>query len=51
MTPVDKASEKEKEAVEETADLRNEWVADDIKDEGRKPDLAETEKDTSIVEG
>jgi len=45
MTPVDKTPEKEKESAEGTADLRHEWVQEDIKDEGRKPDLEEIEED------
>jgi len=49
MTPVDKTSEKEKESAEENADLRHEWVREDIKDEGRKPDLEEIEEDESIL--
>jgi len=49
MTPVDKTSEKEKEAAEEEADLRYEWAEDDRKEEGRKPDLEEIEKDDSIL--
>jgi hypothetical protein len=49
MTPVDKASEKEKESVEKEEDLRNEWIQEDIRDEGRKPDLEEIEEDESIL--
>jgi hypothetical protein len=49
MTPVDKATEKEKETVEKEEDLRNEWVEEDIENSGRKPDLEETEEDTSIL--
>jgi hypothetical protein len=49
MTPVDKASEKQKEAVEKEEDLRNEWAEEDIENSGRKPDLEETEEDTSIL--
>jgi len=49
MTPVDKTPEKEKESTEEQADLRYEWVQDDIKGEGRKPDLEEIEKDESSL--
>jgi hypothetical protein len=49
MSPVDKASEKEKESAEEKADLRHEWAEEDIKDEGRKPDLEEIEQDESIL--
>ena len=49
MTPVDKASEKQKESVEKEEDLRHEWVQEDIKDEGRKPDLEEIEEDESIL--
>jgi hypothetical protein len=49
MSPVDKATEKEKEATEREEDLRNEWVEEDIENSGRKPDLDETEEDTSIL--
>jgi hypothetical protein len=49
MTPVNKASEKQKEAAEKEEDLRQEWVDEDIKSEGRKPDLEEIEEDTSIL--
>ena len=49
MTPVDKASGKQKEAAEKEEDLRNEWVEEDIKNSNRKPDLEETEEDTSIL--
>jgi hypothetical protein len=47
MSPVDKTPEDEKETAEEEADLRHEWEEEDIKDEGRKPDLGEIEKDES----
>jgi hypothetical protein len=49
MTPVDKASEKQKEAADKEEDLRNEWVEEDIENSNRKPDLEETEEDTSIL--
>jgi hypothetical protein len=49
MTPVDRASEKQKEAADKEEDLRNEWVEEDIKNSNRKPDLEETEEDTSIL--
>jgi hypothetical protein len=49
MTPVDKASEKEKESAEKEDDLRNEWLAEEIKEQGRKPDLEEIEEDSSIL--
>jgi hypothetical protein len=49
MTPVDKASEKEKESVEKEEDLRREWVEEDIDAERRKPDLEEIEEDSSIL--
>ena len=49
MTPVDKASEKQKEASEKEEDLRTEWVEEDIQNSGRKPDLEEIEEDTSIL--
>jgi hypothetical protein len=47
MTPIDKTPEKKKETAEEEADLRYEWEKEDIKDEGRKPDLGEIEEDES----
>jgi hypothetical protein len=49
MTPVDKTPEKEKESVENEEDLRHEWVKEDIRNEGRKPDLEEIEEDASIL--
>jgi hypothetical protein len=49
MTPVDKASEKQKEYVEKEEDLRHEWVEEDIKAESRKPNLEETEEDAEIL--
>jgi len=49
MTPIDKTPEEKKESAEEEADLRHEWVEEDIKDEGRKPDLGEIEKDDSSL--
>jgi hypothetical protein len=49
MIPVDKATEKQKETVEKEEDLRHEWVEEDIKSEGRKPDLEEIEEDESIL--
>lgn len=49
MTPVDKASEKQKEAAEKEEDLRREWEDEDIKTSNRKPDLAEIEEDPSIL--
>jgi hypothetical protein len=49
MSPVDKASEKEKESTEKEEDLRREWVEEDITSEGRKPDLEEIEEDTSVL--
>ena len=49
MTPVDKASEKEKESSESKDDLRQEWVEEDVDLENRKPDLEEIEKDASIL--
>jgi hypothetical protein len=49
MTPVDKTPEKEKEAAEEEADIRHEWLKDDIDEERRKPDLEEIERDDSIL--
>ena len=45
MTPVDKASEKQKEANEKEEDLRHEWVEEDIQDENRKPNLEELDED------
>jgi hypothetical protein len=49
MTPVDKASEKEKEAVEKEEDLRHEWVREDIRNENRQPHLEELDEDPSAM--
>lgn len=49
MTPVDKASEQEKESSEEETDLRQDWEAQDIEDARRKPNLEEIEKDPSSL--
>ena len=49
MTPADKASREEKDAVEKEEDLRHEWVEEDIESEGRKPDLEEIEEDSSTL--
>ena len=40
-------NEPSEKAPEPLEDLRAEWVAENIRIEGRKPDLEETEKDTS----
>ena len=49
MTPADKATKTEKETVEKEEDLRNEWVKENIKEEGRKPELQEIEEDSEIL--
>ena len=49
MTPVDRASVEEKEEVEKEEDLRHEWLDEDIRSEGRKPNLEELEEDTEIL--
>jgi hypothetical protein len=49
MTPVDKASEKQKESAEKEEDLRHEWVEEDINAESRKPNLEEVEEDSEIL--
>ncbi len=50
MKPVDKTSEKEKQAEESKDDPRPEWAAEDREIEGRKPDLEEIEEDPSGTE-
>ena len=49
MTPVDKASEKQKQESEREEDLRREWVEEDIKDEKRKPTLEEADEDPTAM--
>lgn len=49
MTPVDRASVEEKEEVEKEEDLRHEWLEEDIRSEGRKPNLEELEEDAEIL--
>lgn len=49
MTPVDKATEEEKEEVERQEDLRHDWIEEDIDTERRKPNLQEIEDDTEIL--
>jgi hypothetical protein len=49
MTPVDKASEKQKESAEKEEDLRHEWVEEDITEASRKPNLEEIEEDAEIL--
>lgn len=49
MSPTDKATEKEKEDAEKEDDLRYQWLTEDIEAEGRKPDLQETEEDSSAL--
>jgi hypothetical protein len=45
MSPVDKASRKQKDANESEEDPRIEWEKEDQELEGRKPDLEEIEED------
>ena len=49
MTPVDRATEEEKEEVEKEEDLRHDWIEEDIQTERRKPNLQELEEDTEIL--
>jgi hypothetical protein len=50
MTPIDKATKKQKDAAMVPDDPRPDWVREDNELEGRKPDLAEIEGDTSELE-
>ena len=50
MTPIDKATQGQKEAAMEEADLREDWEKEDIKDANRKPTLEESDKDPSATE-
>ncbi len=50
MTPVDKATQKQKDAAMPADDPRPEWTEEDIEIEGRKPDLSEIEEDTSDLD-
>jgi hypothetical protein len=50
MTPIDKATKKQKDAAMVPDDPRPEWLKEDNQLEGRKPDLAEIEGDTSEFE-
>ncbi len=49
MSPVDKASEKQKKENEREEDLRHEWVEDDIKSEKRKPNIEEIDEDPTAM--
>ena len=49
MTPVDRATFEEKEEVEKQEDLRHEWLNEDIRAEGRKPNLEELEEDAEVL--
>jgi hypothetical protein len=49
MTPVDKASEKQKQENEREEDLRTEWVEDDIHSNNRAPRLEELDEDPTAV--
>jgi hypothetical protein len=49
MTPVDRATLDEKEELEWQEDLRHEWMEEDIRAEGRLPNLEELEGDTEIL--
>jgi hypothetical protein len=42
-----KSPDKEKDSSEKLEDLPSEWAAEDREIEDRKPDLGETEEDTS----
>jgi hypothetical protein len=50
MIPIDKATQKEKDGAMAPDDPRPDWVKEDNEIEGRKPDLAEIEDDTSELE-
>jgi hypothetical protein len=47
MTPIDKATQKKKDASIVPDDPRPEWAEEDNEMDGRKPDLGEIEEDTS----
>jgi hypothetical protein len=47
MSPRDKKPDKEKDPPEKLEDLPSEWAEEDREIEDRKPDLGETEEDTS----
>jgi len=47
MSPKDKKPDKEKDSPENPEDLPSEWAEEDREIEDRKPDLGETEEDTS----
>jgi hypothetical protein len=47
MSPTNKKTGKKDESPEELEDLPSEWAEEDQEIEGRKPDLGETEEDTS----
>jgi hypothetical protein len=47
MSPKDKKPDKEEDSAENLEDLPSEWAEEDREIEGRKPDLGETEEDTS----
>lgn len=48
MSPMDKP-DKEDDSSKFPDDLRPEWAEEDREIEGRKPDLEETEEDTSAL--
>jgi hypothetical protein len=50
MTPIDKATRKQKDAAEVPDDPRPEWSEEDNEIEGRKPDLGEIEGDTEELD-
>ncbi|MGA3206162.1 MAG: hypothetical protein ABSF12_27020 [Bryobacteraceae bacterium] len=50
MTPIDKATRKQKDAAMVPDDPRPDWAKEDDELEGRKPDLAEIEDDSSDLE-
>jgi len=47
MSPKDKKPDKEESSPKDLEDLPAEWAEEDREIEGRKPDLGETEEDTS----
>jgi hypothetical protein len=47
MSPKDKKPDTEKDSPDNLEDLPTEWAEENREIEGRKPDLGETEEDTS----
>jgi hypothetical protein len=49
MTPVDKATQKQKDENEREVDLRRDWEKDDIESNNRAPHLEELDEDPNAV--